>query len=480
MGRRRELFIDDHLIDRLDGVALTMAQPRDEGPILRCDRPWEGRYTGYGTVMQIAPAEYRFYYSGCPAYTSDQVLDRQACVLFSVDGIHWERPCLGLFEAHGTRDNNVILAEPEFALNFAPFEDREGTPATERFKAVAGTRFTGLVLFASEDGIHWRKLFGGESVVRGDYLDSLNRVFWSEAEQCYVLYARVWLGGWEGHRWIGRATSDDLEHWTPLEAMRILHGGEDVPLEHYYHNGAFPYFRAPHITIGLCSQMTERRVLRDDQIAGLDLESAERADACGSGGLITSRGGLTFQRAFLDDFVRPLPGPENWVARCNYPSAGIVQTGPKEMSFYVHCCSGQPGASVRRYSLRLDGFASLRANYSGGEAVTRPFTFEGELLHMNYATSARGSIELQFETPDGSALDGFTFVSCPQIVGDEIEGQVRFPHPEGLTSLAGRPVRLRVEMRDADLYALQFGGGEAILGTPPGSGRGSASLACRP
>ena len=450
------MFVDDDLIDQLNGVAFALAHPRDEGVVFRYDKPWEGRYSGYGTAMQIAPDEYRFYYSGCPAYTSDTDMERQACVLFSPDGIRWERPRLGLFEMYGTRDNNVIITERQFALNFAPFEDRPETPACRRFKAVAGTRFSGLVLFTSPDGLHWEKLFGGRPVLQGQYLDSLNRVFWSEAEACYVLYARIWQGGWQGHRWIGRATSRDLEHWTPLEPVRILHHGSSVPAEHYYHNGTCPYFRAPHIQVALCSQMTERCALRDDQIAALDLEGPERAGACGGGGFMSTRGEGTFQRTFLEDFIRPPMGPEHWVARCNYPSAGVVRTGPAEMSIYAHTCAGQPGAALRRYSLRLDGFASLRAPHAGGEALTRPFSFSGNRFCINYATSSRGLIRFQFETPDCRPLEGLAFPDCPDIVGNEIDREIRFRGTAQPGALAGQPVRLRVSMQDADLYALRF------------------------
>ena len=456
IGSRRELFVDRFLVDELDGISPAMALPRDEGIVLRCDKPWEGRYSGYGTVIKVVDDDYRFYYSGCPAYTSDSELDRQACVALSSDGVHWERPSLGLFEVHGTRANNVILAEAPFALNFAPFEDRPGAPASERFKAVAGTRYTGLVMFASEDGLHWRKMFGGRAVMQGDYLDSKNVVFWSQSEGCYVMYARIWRDGWEGHRWIARATSDDLEHWSPLEAIRIVHDERDVPLEHYYHSGASPYFRAPHIQIALCSQITERRTLGEDQIAALDLEKSDRAEARSGGGLMSSRGNGVFERMFMEEFIRPPMGAENWLARCNYPAVGAVQTSPVEMSIYVHVHSGLPSSAVRRYSLRIDGFASLRAPFAGGRMLTRPLVFDRRTLSINYATSSRGSLRVQFETPEHEPVKGFAMDDCDEIVGNEISRSVRFNGSADVGTLSGRPVRLRITMQDADLYALQF------------------------
>jgi hypothetical protein len=46
----------------------------------------------------------------------------------------------------------------------------------------------------------------------------------------------------------------------------------------------------------------------------------------------------------------------------------------------------QPTAHLHRYSLRLDGFASMRAPYEGGELVTKLFTFRGEALFFKYET----------------------------------------------------------------------------------------------
>ena len=45
---------------------------------------------------------------------------------------------------------------------------------------------------------------------------------------------------------------------------------------------------------------------------------------------------------------------------------------------------------------------------------------------------------------------------CKEIFGDAIHYQVRWKDDPALGELAGRPVRLRFVLRDADLYALQF------------------------
>lgn len=71
LGSRRELFVDDHLIEKLDRVQLRLHEPRDEGAVMKFDEPWEGIHCGYCTVLEdkLAPSGKRFrvYYRGMPA-----------------------------------------------------------------------------------------------------------------------------------------------------------------------------------------------------------------------------------------------------------------------------------------------------------------------------------------------------------------------------------------------------------------------------
>src|SRR5689334_20787311 len=94
LGSRRELFVDSFLIDRLTGAALMLEQPRDEGIVLRFDKPWEGRFCGYATVLHDGPL-YRLYYRGSPEAGSDASNREVTCYAESRDGITWTKPELG-------------------------------------------------------------------------------------------------------------------------------------------------------------------------------------------------------------------------------------------------------------------------------------------------------------------------------------------------------------------------------------------------
>jgi len=111
---------------------------------------------------------------------------------------------------------------------------------------------------------------------------------------------------------------------------------------------------------------------------------------------------------------------------------------------------------MARWTLREDGFASVRGPLSGGEMRTVPLQFAGSSLEINYSTSAPGSVRVELQDADGKALPDFALEDCGEIFGDEIARDVAWSGGSDLSALAGGPVRLRVVLRDADLYSFRF------------------------
>ena len=105
--------------------------------------------------------------------------------------------------------------------------------------------------------------------------------------------------------------------------------------------------------------------------------------------------GFHWDRTFLESFIRPGRDPKSWINRNNMTSTGVMETGEDEISLYVLRNYKSPSIHMERMTLRTDGFASLRARYSGGEVLTHPLRFEGSNLVLNFATSAAGSIRLE-------------------------------------------------------------------------------------
>jgi len=141
--------------------------------------------------------------------------------------------------------------------------------------------------------------------------------------------------------------------------------------------------------------------------------------------------------------------------------AGILETGDGELSMYYSELQreGNGQGQFRRCTLRTDGFVSVEGPYKGwGEFVTPPLAFSGDSLELNYSTAGGGSIFVELQEEDGTPIKGLTLDDCNEVFGDKIEGIVSWNGDAGLKAHAGKPVRLRIKLRDASLYAFKFTG----------------------
>ncbi len=460
IGDRRELFVDDLLIDELRGARLSLHAPKRQEIVFRFDKPWEGLYSGYETVLRDGEL-LRMYYRGLPI-PSAALGDEVTCVAESKDGVHWTRPELGLFDVNGSKANNVVLANHGACHNFAPFIDtRPDCPADSRYKALGRGRSLdpsikspfkhGLYAFKSSDGLRWKQIGDGPVMTKGAF-DSQNNAFWSASEECYVCYFRVFL---DDIRWIARSTSDDFIHWSDSVDLEL----DDKPREHLYTNQLAPYPRAPHISLGMPTRFFPgRRAITTEEAERIGTATGKWnfASDCTDILLTSARGGSNFSRTFLEAFIRPGRDLRNWTSRANYAARGIVQVPGDDLMFFVKHNSGYPTAHIRRYTIRPDGFISVHGPYQGGELITKPLTFGGKHLTINYATSAGGSVRVEVQSPGGKAIEGLALADCSEMIGDRLQSRVQWKGESELASLAGQPIRLRFVLRDADLYSIQF------------------------
>src|SRR3954465_16012582 len=100
IGTRRELFVDDFLIDRRERLELRLQAPVPREVVLEHDAPWEGSGCGYPTIFPDGEVV-RMYYIAADLTNVDgtRMASRPlfACYAESRDGLHWTKPELGLF-----------------------------------------------------------------------------------------------------------------------------------------------------------------------------------------------------------------------------------------------------------------------------------------------------------------------------------------------------------------------------------------------
>lgn len=451
--------------------------------VFSADAPWEMGMGHYHNVI-YDNGIYKMYYLAHPEKAQKQEYDLDekcttieifnffVCYAESKDGIHWERPSLGICEWNGSTDNNIILRsvdKPEaggFFDNFFVFIDTNPEcPSEKRYKATAYMNYYKLGTYSSADGIHFT--LEGILDMPGRF-DTLNVCWWDEKIKKYVAYVRDFhdIPGDDlnaGIRDVRRTESEDFIHWTIPELI-TFRDTEDYPL---YTNNVQRYYRNPDILIGFPTRYEERHEWTDsfEQLCGREarLSIMERSQRYGlavtDSIFMCSRDGLVWDKYDEAFFT---PGPEfepNWIYGNCYNGYFMMETPADdsentELSLFVahlyqHSHMEEYPDVLVRYTIRRDGFACYRAKYKGGKVVTKPFLFEGNELFINFATSAKGSIYITIRDEEGREAR-----TC-ELFGDSDARKVRLEGAD-ISEFAGKPVTLEFDMKDARLYSFWF------------------------
>ncbi len=488
INTRRELFVDDYLIEEMSGTThLKLHHPRPQEVVLETDKPWEGNMCNFITVFHQED-RYCMYYKSWSVDLNRSKGDHgsglksgpmRVCYAESDDGIHWHRPSVELMEQNAHPGNNIVYegvdSEQKGSHGFAPFKDPNPKCAEERrYKAVGAELHAtkgDLWAASSADGINWTLMSEEPILVQGEdgKFDSQNLAFWDRTRGEYRIYFRDYTDAPEippGRcRAIKTATSPDFIHWSEPEWLRY----PGAPTEQLYTNQIMPYPRAPHIFVGFPTRYVERtwspamENLPEPDHRQRRREVNERFGAALTDGLfMSSRDGRSFRR-WGEAFLRPGAQKRgNWAYGDNYQSWGLIETpsaldgAPSEYSFFATENYWRQPTRFRRYSIRKDGFVSCHAPLDTGEIVTKPLRFSGQRLHLNMSTSAAGSVQIEIRDARNRPVDGYTLDDCDPIIGDELDRTVTWKGNGHLQNLPGKPVRLRFVMKDADVYSFVF------------------------
>lgn len=480
LGTRRELFWDDFLVDTKKNTArLQQHRPHKREMVMEFNMPWEGDGCSYFQIVENG-GRYRMYYGAGMIDKAGDITHMKICFVESDDGKHWVRPSLGLHEYEGSRDNNIILvreAPLEFDNFFVFIDTNPNCPAEEKWKGIGMIENRSkpfpaereLWCYVSSDGIRFTKSYivTDGSVKNGGIFDSLNTAYWDEKDQKYKMYVRG-IHGKEEIRDVRYMESPDFKNWSEPVLLQFGEEAEDYPL---YTNVISRYYRAPHMLTGFPSRYVQRRGWNKnfEQLCGekgvekrrIIMEDLYRAGLTVTDCVfMTSRDGINWHR-FDEAFVTAgIERRTNWVYGDCYPTYGMIQTksdeafAPDEISMYIH--EGRRwGVSTQlyRYTMRQDGFASYRADYQPCELYTKPFTFSGSKLKINFSTSARGYLFITLCDRYGKPIEGYE--SC-ELFGDALDRTVYFGENCNVSELAGEAVTMRIVMSDADIYSFVF------------------------
>ncbi len=272
IGSRRELFVDRHLVESLDGVRLQLQRPQPQEIAIVHDEPWEGTGSGYHSIFKDGDL-YRMYYKAWHLDVKPDKLNTRSqlfcCYAESDDGVHWRKPQLGLHDFNGSKKNNIVMASENIGQaisdpgHCAVFKDENpDVPLSAQYKAIIRAKKPhGLLAFKSPDGLHWTPISDRPVITNGAF-DSQNLAFWDPVGGQYRAYWRYFTAGvttgenWKpgGVRAIRTATSKDFLNWDNDADLTYV----DSPTEQLYTNQIKPYHRAPHILIGFPTRYIDR------------------------------------------------------------------------------------------------------------------------------------------------------------------------------------------------------------------------------
>ena len=494
----KQLFIDDFIIQSISNAKqiLNPAVKHPENPLLKQDQPWEGNYVGLSKLIyEEDTGLFRMWYRTTAAFISSKEDDRLRpyrydwgwennravrkkvddpygyskyageedwllCYATSRDGIHWEKPNLGKVDFNGSKENNILPRGTMMPL----FRDKRETDPAKRYKTIRSKGTTPaawqkgepkgmrMYLYYSPDGFNWTPYKGNPVFNTGDRVGRwgpTNHMGWDPIRKVYAVHMENCLhrGCRLGKRIIGRAESPDMINWSKDQTI-LVPSEEDYPDTEFY---AMPVMAYEGVYIGVPWIFRTTNTLHYPELA-------------------FSRDGIHYKRPYRQPLVA-LGSFGDFDESTIYVSQPFVHEGEIRIYYYGGNWRGSEALYAKKNKARFavglatiqeDGFVSVDAGkIHPGELVTRFFTFEGTELFvtMEAAKNNHGAgqpeVRVEILGTDTDPVPGFTLAESDAITTTG-RHQISWRGKTDIGSLAGEPIQLRFEIRNAKLFSFQF------------------------
>lgn len=471
IGADSEIFLDDFLIQRSEGVWRSVNHPKKfaGNPVIKPDRPWEGYLILQpGTVLfDKAEGKFKMWYLAAPSKWRPPSKggswdDCFLCYATSEDGLAWEKPDLGLTEFRGSRANNIILTKVNW--DHCLVEDKNDPDSSKRYKLLYWQSWDkehcGIWTAFSSDGIHWQNPLTYPSVPCSATSDTFS-VMRDPVSKQYFLFHKTVLGR---IRKVSRLVSDDLINWRD-DRLILEPDAHDQPDTQLYGLSGFRYG----------NQYVGMLWVFHTYLQSVDTQ------------LVSSRDGLHWGRALNRMIFLPLGymvvGYKGYSfdSKMIWPTSAPIQKDD-ELWIYYSGFSNPHNALSSEYTgqigvarLRLDGFCSLDAT-SEGFIVTRPIKLEGSTLFVNAqvnsneaqplgshptwrglfaGTTGEGYVRVEVQDEVERPIEGYSAAESLPLRGDGVHQKVSWGRGKGLSALRGRAVRFKFIIANTKLYSFE-------------------------
>lgn len=477
---RTLLFVDDHNILYRAGLQrrVQQAQRHPQNPVIvGRDKAWEVAIGWCSVYHNPTDGRYQLWYQAFAGQTAHERTHRcVVCYAESSDGIHWEKPNLGLHSFNGDDETNIVL------LANGGYSDRYGCsvvvdPADSHparrykmayfdFSSRQGKEYPGLSVAFSPDGIHWTKE-PGVPLLRSAYgnrgtpvpfvgettqpwllplsISDATDVFYDPPRQRFSLYHKMWIDGPDGGMFwkhgMGYTHSQNFVDWA--RPQLVLTPDEFDPLWVEFHHSPVFYYNDCYFALLQILNRAERGGVMDCELA-------------------ISRDGMRWQRPFRQPFFLPRSVGNQ------FDSGSILTNGTPvvladELRFYYGGYSeGATGADdynlttgVGLATLPRDRFVSLRPREALGQVTLKAVDIRGYRTLTLNASAPDGKVWVEALDGEGRRIPGFDRDRALPITGDRLDHPVVWQEGN-LKQLFVENVMLRIYVENAELFAVTF------------------------
>jgi len=417
----------------------------------------------YGSVIKIGDTFHMWYNGNYGPYRNTVNYERTHCVLCyanSKDGVHWEKPNLGLVEFNGSKNNNIVaLDEPTLWSTAAVLYDSEEPDPKRRFKIAFEATFDGygqLCVGYSADGLCWMRPFRGTGI--GLEMSGITKhrgMYYVTGQGAgttdYIVTSRKMVV----------VASADFEHWSPCPIIALDRSPQarttaqeaDVSTTEEVHLGAGLWNRG-NVILGVYGQW-HGHPSGDRALVSIDL------------GLVISHDAQQYHEPIPN--FKLVPAREQKDRTPGFGPAleqgqGMVNHGDQTL-FWYSLWHGPAASGVRMVTWKRDRLGMLKPFRSqGAQAISSLIQAQGGALPV--AINASGLSEhsqMRVSLLDRGfcPITGFSGKDAAIVDADGLRTPLRWKGGEAITPEMGL-LRIQVEFagirpEDACLHAVYVG-----------------------